>query len=532
MAISKPMKLDRRTFLRRAGLLVSSLGVGVSAQAGLMDTLFKRARRRFGGDAIAATTSGPVRLCIEITCRAGFQMNALFPSMGHTSASRSPILNVYSSAGAIQTVAPTGGMTQPLYLAPYGTSVGAQLLAPFAGQIAVSEAINLSNGHTADWTMRAPQPMCPAPSVLHALAKPAALAGDVRMAEINPFASDITNPGNGLVTHRTGGKTIAISTVQNRSQFVSLYKNQPMYFSTAELKEIVGVVQDGAVVNGQDGSLGSFDQLFAVRNVPGTDEVLQVSLSGRGQAQLDKLSQLLIAGCDPSNLGTPNPANSSLDAKIVSNFGGATEMNRAQPTFGGAINEPIGRTLAGILKAYLAGALTSAVVVIDSSDWHSNDQATDLDDANGKQGQFNIWLGNALAGFLKTVNDASIPDPFVPTQKIGDSFFLMMSSEFTRTPTRTDPGQGNANSNNNDGGTQAVMMAGSGVRGGTYGNIDPTGAVVAFDPSSGAIASGAPLVTESVMWKTAGQLIGVDAATLDAMLALPTAVSAATALIR
>ena len=504
-------KLDRRSFLRRAGILISSLGVGSAVQAGLMDSLVKRATKRWGGEALAATNP-QVRLCVEIVCRAGFQMNALFPSPGHTSTSRTAKMNVYSSAGAIQKVAAANGMTQPLYLAPYG-SAGAQLLAPYASQIAVSEAVKLTNGHTDDWALRAPNSACAAPSVLHAMTKPAAFAGDVRMVEVTgPFAGD--------VTHRTGGQAFAISSVQNRGQFVGLYKNLPTYFSIAELQEIVGVVQSGAVVNAKKGSLGGFDDLFAVKGVAGTQEVVQVSLAGRGQSQLDKIGSLVIDGVDPSGLGTSN--DPTLDAKIVANFGGAAEMNRSLMS-----NEPIGRTLAGIVKAYLAGALTSAVIVVDSGDWHSNDQATDLDDTASKQGQFNVWMGNALAGFLKTINDPTIADPYVPTQKIADSFFLMMSSEFTRTATRTDDDGSATFSNNNDGGTQAFLMMGSNVRGGTYGNIDPSGAVVAFDPTSGAIASGAPLVTEATMWKTAGQLMGVDATTLSSMAGMSTPIATA-----
>ena len=124
---------------------------------------------------------------------------------------------------------------------------------------------------------------------------------------------------------------------------------------------------------------------------------------------------------------------------------------------------------------------------------------------------WNTYLGNALTGFLKSID--TLADPFDPSRKIADSILIMISSEFTRTPNRTGGG-----GNNDDGGTGAFCFLGSSVAGGSFGDISPMGQIASFDPASGVPLSGAAApVNEAMVWKTTGKLLGITDAQLNAL---------------
>ena len=62
----------------------------------------------------------------------------------------------------------------------------------------------------------------------------------------------------------------------------------------------------------------------------------------------------------------------------------------------------------------------------------------------------------------------------------------------------------------------AGAFIGSKVRSGSYGNITAAGNIASFSPTTGG-ASSMP-VTEPMIWKTHGQLLGIDDVTLNGMM--------------
>ena len=463
---SKTSNISRRTFAKRAGLLVSALGVSGGIQSGLMDSILRKATKQWGGDALAAEPNA-VHFCVEILFRAGFQFNALFPSAGHKNDARGTDLNVYSSPNGIVPMT-VGGKT--LYYANYGAGDGIDALMQTASVqsgrlgIAYSEAVSQPNdNHTSLWMTRAPNSMAPSPANLHAMS---AVAADVQGVEWN----------NGVDTMNQRGNTRDLSMVRSRNEFVSLFKDVPAFFAKEELQLIVGEISKGAVVAGRKGTIGTLDEMFLVSPVPGAQDFAQVSLAGRGQAQLSLADQLALTD-------------------IAGNF---TNLDQAM---GGT---QLATALATAAKAFAAGAMTTITISLESDDWHSD--ISMLDDPNSKQGLWNRYVGNALAGFVKSVE--TMVDPFDPSKSIVDSLLVSMSSEFSRSPNRL------GGADNGDGGAQNFCFLGSRVKTGTFGNITGGGVIQGFDPVSGALAP-ANLVGASSVWKTAGRLMGISDATLN-----------------
>ena len=106
--------------------------------------------------------------------------------------------------------------------------------------------------------------------------------------------------------------------------------------------------------------------------------------------------------------------------------------------------------------------------------------------------------------------------------KMIDSFLILITTEFTRTPTRTDTSAKVEGTNNNDGSTQGFVAIGSRIKGGTYGNINGLGGIEGFDPGTGALTA-TLRPSEASVWKAMGRAMGVDSGTLNNMAGGPIA---------
>lgn len=486
----KPSQITRRNFVQRAGLLVSALGVGAGVQSGLMDSILKKANRKWGSEALAATEANAVKFHVEILMRAGFQSNSLFPSNGHKMDTRNAALNIYSSAANITplTIAGANSAASPVYTAKFVAGQGADALGTYLAStttnkngigIATSEAVQLQNGnHTPNFATRAPNSSAPAPAVLHAAVGPAA-----------PITGIEWN--NGVATTNQRGPLPALAVVKDQATFQGLYKDLPMYFTRDELALIAGAFDTNTGALTKAGVIDNFDSVFASKNVAGAADVAAVSLAGRNQAQLSVLAQLQAK----FNTITANGQGG--------NFGTSTQLNQSM---GGT---QLGIALANAAAAFSAGLLTTMTVSLDSSDWHGDIPA--LDDATSKQAAWNLYIGNAVLGFLKSMDQLTSPLLNNNTTPMSQSFLLSIGSEFTRTPNRNGGGAGN---DNGDGGNNAFAFIGSKVKSGSYGNITGAGGVVGFVPTTGAMSSSSS-ISEPMVWKTQGALLGISESTLS-----------------
>jgi hypothetical protein len=508
----KPSQISRRNFVQRAGLLVSALGVGASVQAGLMDSILKRATKKWGSEALA-TGSTTVAYHIELSFRAGFQLNSLFPGLGHSQAGANQALNFYSSpANVIQQLSATNS-ANPFFTAKYGTgavgtNVGGDALgayiktnAPVMGYgAASSEAITLIDGqHTANFLQRAPSSTAPCPAVLHAA-----------MAFGAPVSGVEWNSSGAAVTNQTGALP-ALNAVASQADFFGLYKNLPMYFHPDEMALIAGAFDaNGNLTKG--GAIDNMDNMFMTKSVPGAGNVASVSLNGRNQAQLQILSaiQTKYNALVGTGGAFANLASAAGKPILVPTSGQDASSNLDLPV-----------ALASGIAAMSLGALNTLHISIDSSDWHGNISA--LDDVTGKQGGWNVYLGQCLQAAMMAL-DANTGIPTGTSAKMSSSFLISLNSEFTRTPNRQGGGVGN---DNGDGGSAAFAFIGTHVNSGTYGNITPAGALQSFNPATGAMdTAGQFNVNEANLYMAHGSLLGIPQSKMASLLPSTTGITA------
>jgi len=474
-----PSNITRRNFVQRAGLLVTALGISGGVQSGLMDQIVKKANRKWGREALAASPNS-VKYMVEICYRAGAQLNALFPSAGHRTpiANQDPRLNVYSSPGMI---VPLNRDGKDAFFATYTAGQGADnlrnVLATTAGLetvgVATCEVLDLQTGqHTSNFSTRAPTGASVAPAVLHAGAY-----GPAR-----PVQGIEWSNGGGVTNQR--GSYPALSAVTSRAQFQSLFRELPMYFTKEELKLIVGSFDDqGALIPGQEGALSKVDAMWRSAQDPrsgafnDSDVVVVNSKGGRNQSTLS-----LIQALD-------------------------TTYNTIAPNFGAQIDNPnggvaLGQALASAAAAFARGASSTFMVALNLGDHHGDIQA--FDTAASKQGQMNIVHGNALAGLWKSA--ATLMDPDGDGTTVADHLLVKITSEFTRTALRNGGGAG---SDNGDGGNGAAAWIGKMVRHGSFGNIDGTnGGVTGFDRVNGSLGGAVP--SEMQAYRTTLKMMGAD----------------------
>jgi hypothetical protein len=480
----KPSNISRRNFVHRAGMLVTALGLSGSVQSGLMDQIVKKANKKWGREALAQSGTS-IKYMVEICYRAGAQINSLFPSTGHTTpvTSQSARLNIYSSPQNILAFNRDGKTTWIADFLPAAGGMGQggrylkntledPTLPGLANVgIAQTEALDLQTGnHTANFSTRAPTGASVAPAVLHAGA----------IGPARPVQGIQWMNGGGVTNQR--GAYPALSAVNSRAQFQSLFRELPMYFSRDELKLIVGAFDEntGALVT--EGTLHKLDQMWRstqdVRSGVYNDDdpVVVNSRGGRNQSTLS-----LIA---------------ALDARYTASI----------PNFNGTIanadgGTPLGEALNSAVAGFSVGAISTMMVGLDKNDWHGDISA--MDTAGSKQGTMNIIHGNALAGLWKSAEQLPDPDG---QGVVADHLLVMITSEFARTPLRNGGGVG---SDNGDGGTGFCVLMGKSIRNGSYGDIRGTdGAVLGFDANSGATGGQTP--TEMQSYRTALKAIGAD----------------------
>lgn len=154
------------------------------------------------------------------------------------------------------------------------------------------------------------------------------------------------------------------------------------------------------------------------------------------------------------------------------------------------------------LKAMSLNLINSVSLVLETGDWHGmNTTSSTL--------EYFQEVSKILAATVEYLKKT--PDPASSTgQKLWDTTTIVMGSEFTR----ADRGFGQ---DNGDGGSQGVMLIGSNVRGGFWGDCkintgsDPTISFMGIDVKSGTSLSGegtAALNTPEQIYQTISYLAG------------------------
>lgn len=490
----KPNQINRRNFLRRAGLLVSGLGISASVQSGLLDAITKKAVRRWGREALAQSAVQPVHFVIEISIYLGHQFNTLLATKGHKLDARGANLNFYSSPGMVTPYKPNAARAQDLYIVKYpmdpftgvaGASGGDNLLAALqqvngaSGQrfgVAASDMfLQPDVNHRTNFIARAPNTSAPSPNRLHASVAPAA---PVQAIHWNG------GPVENQVGSVNGLDLATIAEVGDAEQLVSLFRPLPMYFTSEEFKILAGTFDEQSGDLTRAGVIDDFDQSYLISAAPGASDVYATrSKPGRNQATLDHIA----------NIQNTYNAQASKFANLDTVLDGA----------------PLQKALNYALAAFHDGSTTTFSIALQESDWH-NEIPGALDDSNTIQGRWNAYLGNALAGVIRAA--AELTDPFTGhTTNILDSLLVNVTSEFTRTPNLTSGG-----SNNDDGGTWGGVMLGSRVNTGCFGNIRGDGSIQSFDRTTGALAAG-PAPTQAMWYKATCDAMGIPTDLTDSI---------------
>jgi hypothetical protein len=330
-----------------------------------------------------------------------------------------------------------------------------------------------SNNHTDKFQTRSPNGMAAIAAHHAAIAPPTDVSNGV---DWNATSSGVTS---------VKGAYPALSLVNDATQFDSLFKQLPMYFTFDELKLIVGDIQQGAPMPGKEGALGKVDELFKARQIAGTNEMASVSLAGRGQSILSRLVAI-------------NNDFATITNATTGDFGPAAQLNAA---VGDTV---LGVALAKAVAAFRNSALTTMVIGMDRNDQHGQNLAQGLDNPASSQGDLNIKVGNALAGTLKAL--ARFDDPLAPGKKLIDSTAIILTTEFNRTALVIG-------GDNGDGGMQTGVVIGPGTvfNTGAFGDINvATGAFQGFDAATGGTGGATP---DTGFYKTVLKGLGAPDAT-------------------
>lgn len=510
--------LSRRTFLRRSALLVSSVGLGAAMQSSVMDQIIRKARRTYG-TALAAQ-AGIVDYSIEICFRLGFQTNSLFPSAGHARTIGAGAgqrfgpdkLNFYYSPGNVQTV---NLGARNLHLARFGyqdpgdgSAVNYGIdnpLAEFAGNIAVSEAIgdNGNFSHTDRWSQRYPNAMAPNPSTMHANLSP----NDV------PIRGVLWEGGADVDHSPRSGLNALQATVTDDAGFVGLFNELPLPFTLEELEIVVGSFDDATGVLNAPGVQHKLDNLWRnhtrLRNV---DQPAAYVNTGRGLSQLSTDLAVQVSDGAGGTIYNPNgtvPGGQTRAANLQElSEAFRYDLVNTDMVAGGV---HWGQAMMQIYRAMAAGLIRTAVINVQTADWHTDRPALD---GAGKQQLWGAVLTRSLHNFMRFA--AETPSAF-GEYNMADSMLISLSSEFSRTPFNR------GGSDNGDGAAQSCMFVGSHVNGGTLGDIDTLSSnstignqgygderVIPFDPSDGSLAPTGQRIGAGSIWKTHMALMGIS----------------------
>lgn len=286
----------------------------------------------------------------------------------------------------------------------------------------------------------------------------------VELADLNTTSSIVHGvkwPGNAVNRRNQAKDLIALNA---NSAFVSLFKNRSLRLEKEELKLVLQAAQSLSrrqAIMLEDKLKGSLQQVEGHRKAH--------------QMFMADYSKLLNTDGMPSALTTGSTYRNVRDA------------------------------LAYSLRGMQHNLINSSMVVIELGDWHGYQS----DKQNSAIVREMSRMISAAVDFLK-----STPEPAAPGLTLWDTTTIVAGSEFTR-------GISKFGFDNNDGGTQGVMLIGKNVKGNYYGGFTLTdtsdnrrGVAHGFDKDSGAVTMNQVNLPEQVYF-TVRHVSGLSLSTTE-----------------
>ena len=443
----KKFDTSRRSFLRRAGMLLSAVGVSAGVKSGLLDSIARRAKKSYGtANAAASDITWHV---IDMAHRAGADPRSLFLTKQYKQEAMgnwvSALNCVYTNAEIGEYPAANG---QNLYVAEVdgrgGIGVPNPLGTDHADNIFATMGIQGDGGHRSGWTVRGSMNGGVALGKANAMVNQGLTAVD--LARWNPNVN-VNNPGN-----------ITSSDVQEADEFVALYKDTATYMTRAELKLLVGTFELNTSNLVGDGALQKLDAIWRdARPIAGQDDVFKIGHAGRAQS-------LFSINLDPN--AAPGEVFEPLDMSgtPISNLDLLTDFEYGNTNFrAGGVH--VGEMAFHAYRAFAHPSmlLNSMIVQANTNDWHGQNSPGA---AGSRQALWaTLWtrMIDSYAKFAKVTPD-TLNDP---TGELGytlwDTSLIILTSEFARS-TRWS-------GDNGDTLPQWMVLAGGSVIGRTVGDV-------------------------------------------------------------
>lgn len=441
----KKFDTSRRSFLRRAGMVLSAVGVSAGVKSGLLDSIARKAKKDFG-TAHAAASDIKFHI-IDMAHRAGADPRSLFLAKSYK---QTPMANWVSALNCVYSNAEIGEYPayngQNLYLAEVDGRGGigvANPLGAHADNIMFSLSLQGDGGHRSGWTVRGSNNGGVALGKANAMLNQGITAVD--LARWNPNVN-VNNPGN-----------ITSSDVGEADEFVSLYKDTATYMTRSELKLLVGSFELNTSNLVGDGALQKLDAIWRdARPIAGQDDVFKIGHAGRAQS-------LFSINLDPN--AAPAEVYEPLDMSgtPIANTELLLDFEYGNTNFrAGGVH--VGEMAYHAYRAFAHPSmlLNSMIVQANTQDWHGQNS---FGAAGSRQALWaTLWtrMIDSYAKYAKVTPD-TLNDP---TGELGytlwDTSLIVMSSEFARS-TRWS-------GDNGDTTPGWVMVAGGAVKGRTVGD--------------------------------------------------------------
>ncbi|MEQ1877461.1 MAG: hypothetical protein ABL958_12515 [Bdellovibrionia bacterium] len=465
---NKPeLSVDRRSFLAKSSLALTSLGLSPLISAEILNDL---AQMVIPGAHAQSTAPAGKRRFVSLHLRAGAPLQELTPPPSWVPSVTNTIntaVNFHTDMAAISATATSSGRLT------YLPSTAAALV-PHADSIASTYAGVQMDGHSSIWSnqtagMRVddnniPAMAPPSPTVFNAAKNQT--GSPIAGVFFNASGDSVVNSKN--MYSDLGRVTNTNMAISNADDFVALFGPKALRFTNPERDAVLRAV----------GSLGD-TQLGRLKSRLTSGSVDEAKKS---QGEAITLMQTNVQAAIISDYNAYNAAAT------------ASGLNIAPPR---GMGYPLQKALALSAVSFTRNLAQTTQLAINITDFHgfnSTDRTGNLLPA-----QVATYLANNLANFIAYMK--ATDDPINPGTKLWDNTVISITTEFWRDSILS------VGSDNGDGGMNGVIWMGGPVKGGTLGDASgQTGGAQGFNPTTGAL--GGELLHPASIYRTTLSLLG------------------------